>query len=162
MILRRFERFASLYLWYILYNGVIGVYGLPYMILSSTRSKCFSVIAPHGQTITIEYDAPGKQAASTNYILYYWIVDRIRIRIRMNVMHITLFILGLLCWIVLCIPSLWKKKKTYRYVLHYIKIASHYKLWTELTINARVFLSFFDMSDAWLIYIISIQTDSGI
>lgn len=61
MILRRFERFTSLYLWYILYNGVIGVYGLPYMILSSTRSKCFSVIAPHGQTITIEYDAPDLQ-----------------------------------------------------------------------------------------------------
>ena len=161
MILRRFERFASLYLWYILYNGVIGVYGLPYMILSSTRSKCFSVIAPHGQTITIEYDAPGKQAASTNHTLYYWIVDRIRIR--MNVMHITLFILGLLCWTVLCIPSLLEKeKKTHRYVLHYIKIASHYKLWTELTINARFFLSFFDTSDAWLIYIISIQTDSGI
>ena len=162
MILRRFERFASLYLWYILYNGVIGVYGLPYMILSSTRSKCFSVIAPHGQTITIEYDAPGKQAASTNYILYYWIVDRIRIR--MNVMHIALFILGLLCWIVLCIPSLLKnnKKKLSIRFTFYIKIASHYKLWTELTINARVFLSFFDTSDAWLIYIISIQTDSGI
>jgi len=31
------------------------------MILSSTRSKCFSVIAPHGQTITVEYDAPDLQ-----------------------------------------------------------------------------------------------------
>jgi hypothetical protein len=34
---------------------------VPYMILTSTRSKCLSVIAPQGQTITIEYDAPGKQ-----------------------------------------------------------------------------------------------------
>jgi len=47
----------SLYLWYMLCNG-IAVYGLPYNLLSSTRSKCFSVIAPHKQTITIDYGAP--------------------------------------------------------------------------------------------------------
>jgi len=41
-------------------NGV-AVYGRPYIILSSTRSKCFSVIAPHKQTITIEYGAPDLQ-----------------------------------------------------------------------------------------------------
>jgi hypothetical protein len=32
---------------------------LPYMILTSTRSKCMSVIAPQGQTITIDYTTPG-------------------------------------------------------------------------------------------------------
>jgi len=45
-----------------LFNRV-GVCGLPYIILSSTRSKCFSVIAPHKQTITIEYDAPDLQSS---------------------------------------------------------------------------------------------------
>jgi len=39
-------------------NQNIFVNGHPYIILSSTRSKCFSVIAPHDQVITIEYDAP--------------------------------------------------------------------------------------------------------
>ncbi len=33
---------------------------MPYFILTSTRSKCVSVIAPQGQTITISYHAPGK------------------------------------------------------------------------------------------------------
>jgi hypothetical protein len=32
---------------------------LPLMILTSTRSKCMSVIAPQGQVISIEYYAPG-------------------------------------------------------------------------------------------------------
>lgn len=41
-------------------NNNIFVYGKPYMILSSTRSKCFSVMAPHDQVLKIEYDAPGK------------------------------------------------------------------------------------------------------
>lgn len=63
------RRFALLYLWYCCSrswtttgnsnnknNGF--VYGRPYTLLSSTRSKCFSVIAPRGQVITIEYDAP--------------------------------------------------------------------------------------------------------
>jgi hypothetical protein len=36
------------------------VQGHPYMILTSTRSKCLSVLAPQGQTITIQYDAPGE------------------------------------------------------------------------------------------------------
>jgi hypothetical protein len=40
--------------------SAIAIHGLPYMILTSTRSKCMSVIAPQGQTITIEYDAPGE------------------------------------------------------------------------------------------------------
>ncbi|KAG7343923.1 emp24/gp25L/p24 family protein [Nitzschia inconspicua] len=31
---------------------------LPYMILTSTRSKCMSVVAPQGQTIKIDYYAP--------------------------------------------------------------------------------------------------------
>ena len=31
----------------------------PYTILDSTRSKCFSVIAPHNQIISIQYEAPG-------------------------------------------------------------------------------------------------------
>jgi hypothetical protein len=35
---------------------------VPYMILTSTRSKCLSVIAPQSQTITIDYDAPGSYA----------------------------------------------------------------------------------------------------
>lgn len=34
------------------------VYGKPYMILSSTRAKCFSIIAPHDQVISVTYDAP--------------------------------------------------------------------------------------------------------
>jgi hypothetical protein len=33
---------------------------VPYMLLTSTRSKCVSVIAPQSQTITIDYHAPGK------------------------------------------------------------------------------------------------------
>jgi hypothetical protein len=36
------------------------VQSLPYMILTSTRSKCLSVIAPQGQTITIAYHVPGE------------------------------------------------------------------------------------------------------
>lgn len=36
------------------------VQGLPYWILTSTRSKCMSVVAPKGQTITVKYDAPGE------------------------------------------------------------------------------------------------------
>jgi len=39
-------------------NNNIFVYGKPYTILSSTRSKCFSVMAPHDQVLKIEYDAP--------------------------------------------------------------------------------------------------------
>mmetsp|Transcript_61525 Transcript_61525/g.150594 ORF Transcript_61525/g.150594 Transcript_61525/m.150594 type:complete len:331 (+) Transcript_61525:92-1084(+) len=31
---------------------------VPYMLLTSSRSKCLSVIAPQSQTITIDYDAP--------------------------------------------------------------------------------------------------------
>lgn len=41
--------------------GVIYVQSLPYFILTSTRSKCFSVIAPQGQSITISYHAPDVQ-----------------------------------------------------------------------------------------------------
>lgn len=34
------------------------LHSLPYMLISSTRSKCFSVVAPNSQTISIDYDAP--------------------------------------------------------------------------------------------------------
>merc|ERR1711971_1219138 len=37
------------------------VHGMPYFILTSTRSKCLSVIAPQGQTISISYKAPDMQ-----------------------------------------------------------------------------------------------------
>ena len=40
-------------------SNTIFVHGLPYMILDSTRSKCFSVIAPHNQIIFVQYEAPG-------------------------------------------------------------------------------------------------------
>jgi len=39
-------------------SNTIFVHGLPYMILDSTRSKCFSVIAPHNQIIFVQYEAP--------------------------------------------------------------------------------------------------------
>lgn len=58
MILRRFNLLCLLY--NVLLKGY-SVNGYPYLILSSTRSKCFSVIAPHQQTITIDYDAPDLQ-----------------------------------------------------------------------------------------------------
>lgn len=58
MILRRFNLLCLLY--NVLLKGY-SVKGFPYLILSSTRSKCFSVIAPHQQTITIDYDAPDLQ-----------------------------------------------------------------------------------------------------
>jgi hypothetical protein len=66
------------------------------MILSSTRSKCFSVIAPHGQTITIEYDAPGKLQQIIyiyiyiyihTYIHIYILVDRIEFSIVMHIIY---------------------------------------------------------------------------
>lgn len=34
------------------------MHGRPYILLTNTRSKCFSVIAPHDQVITVEYHAP--------------------------------------------------------------------------------------------------------
>jgi len=39
-------------------SNSIFVHGLPYMILDSTRSKCYSVIAPHNQIIKVEFEAP--------------------------------------------------------------------------------------------------------
>ncbi len=64
------RRFAALLLWCVCsrswtmtgnqnQKSSIFVNGLPYTILDSTRSKCFSVIAPHNQIITIQYEAPG-------------------------------------------------------------------------------------------------------
>lgn len=65
MILRRF---ALLFLWHCCYrtltdtgnqnNNNVFVHAAPYIILSTTRSKCFSVIAPHDQVISIDYHAP--------------------------------------------------------------------------------------------------------
>lgn len=63
------RRFAALLLWCVCsrswtmtgnqnQKNSIFVNGLPYTILDSTRSKCFSVIAPHNQIITIQYEAP--------------------------------------------------------------------------------------------------------
>lgn len=51
------QRFIVLIGWL----GMISVHSLPYFILTSTRSKCFSVIAPQGQAITISYHAPDVQ-----------------------------------------------------------------------------------------------------
>eukprot|EP00536_Pseudo-nitzschia_multiseries_P000118 jgi/Psemu1/321464/estExt_fgenesh1_pg.C_20091 len=63
------RQFAVLFLWYCCSHSrsmsgnqvnrhTIFAQAHPYMILSNTRSKCFSVIAPHDQVISIEYDAP--------------------------------------------------------------------------------------------------------
>lgn len=37
------------------------IQGMPYFILSSTRSKCLSLVAPQGQTLSISYKAPDMQ-----------------------------------------------------------------------------------------------------
>mmetsp|Transcript_19008 Transcript_19008/g.39052 ORF Transcript_19008/g.39052 Transcript_19008/m.39052 type:complete len:325 (-) Transcript_19008:252-1226(-) len=62
------RRLALLFLWYQCSplwtmtgnrnHKNVFVYGKPYMILSSTRAKCFSIIAPHDQVISVTYDAP--------------------------------------------------------------------------------------------------------
>lgn len=61
------QRLALSFLWCFCFhswtmtdNGYqnIFVHGKPYIILTSTRSKCYSVIAPRSQIITIEYEAP--------------------------------------------------------------------------------------------------------
>ena len=64
------RRLALLFLWYQCSplwtmtgnrnHKNVFVYGKPYMILSSTRAKCFSIIAPHDQVISVTYDAPGE------------------------------------------------------------------------------------------------------
>jgi len=68
------RRFALLFLWYFCSpswtstgnrNQSIFVYGRPYIILSSTRSKCFSIIAPRHQIVTFEFDAPDLASPST-------------------------------------------------------------------------------------------------
>lgn len=57
MVQMQLQRFIVLIGWL----GMISVHSLPYFILTSTRSKCFSVIAPQGQAITISYHAPDVQ-----------------------------------------------------------------------------------------------------
>jgi hypothetical protein len=49
----------------------IGVESTPYIILTSTRSKCVSVIAPQGQTITISYYAPGTRGSICIYFVSF-------------------------------------------------------------------------------------------
>jgi len=34
-------------------------YCKPYILLTSSRNKCFNVVAPPGETIEINYEAPG-------------------------------------------------------------------------------------------------------
>jgi len=57
-----FQRFA----WLLSLLGVVAVQSAPYFILTSTRSKCFSVVAPQGQSITISYHAPDVQLLDEN------------------------------------------------------------------------------------------------
>lgn len=55
MSLLRLRVVVCLFIW------GIGVHSKPYFFLTSTRSKCFSVVAPQGQTITVSYHAPDMQ-----------------------------------------------------------------------------------------------------